>query len=51
VSRWLVAAMAAIGMKTQIRELATIGLKPVLLLLGETVFLATLVLLLLRWSA
>jgi uncharacterized membrane protein YadS len=52
VSRWcLVAAMAAIGMKTQIRELATIGLKPVLLLLGETVFLGSLVLLLLRWTA
>jgi len=52
LSRWcLVAAMAAIGMKTQIRELATIGLRPVLLLLGETVFLASLVLLLLRWSA
>ena len=27
-------------MKTQLRELATVGLKPVLLMLGETVFLA-----------
>ncbi len=49
-SRWcLVAAIAGIGMKTQLKELATVGLKPVLLMLGETVFLAVLVLALLRW--
>jgi len=51
-SRWcLVAAIAGIGMKTQLRELATVGIKPVLLMIGETVFLAVLVLLLLRWAA
>ena len=51
VSRWcLVAAIAGIGMKTQLKELATVGLKPVLLMLGETVFLAALVLALLRWA-
>jgi uncharacterized integral membrane protein (TIGR00698 family) len=51
-SRWcLVAAIAGIGMKTQLRELATVGIKPVLLMIGETVFLALLVLLLLRWAA
>jgi uncharacterized integral membrane protein (TIGR00698 family) len=50
VSRWcLVAAIAAIGMKTQLKELATVGVKPVLLMLAETVFLAVLVLALLRW--
>jgi uncharacterized integral membrane protein (TIGR00698 family) len=50
-SRWcLVAAIAGIGMKTQLRELSTVGIKPVLLMLGETVFLAALVLLLLRWG-
>jgi len=50
-SRWcLVAAIGAIGMKTQLKELATVGLKPVLLMLAETVFLAVLVLLLLRWA-
>ena len=49
-SRWcLVAAIAGIGMKTQLRELATVGIKPVLLMIGETVFLAALVLVLLRW--
>jgi uncharacterized integral membrane protein (TIGR00698 family) len=49
-SRWcLVAAIAGIGMKTQLKELATVGIKPVLLMLGETVFLAALVLALMRW--
>ena len=50
VSRWcLVAAIAGIGMKTQLKELATVGFKPIVLMLGETVFLAALVLVLLRW--
>jgi uncharacterized integral membrane protein (TIGR00698 family) len=50
LSRWcLVAAIAGIGMKTQLKDLATVGLKPVLLMLGETVFLAALVLALQRW--
>jgi uncharacterized integral membrane protein (TIGR00698 family) len=49
-SRWfLVAAMAAIGMKTQLRELARVGYKPVALMVGETVFLAVLALVLMRW--
>ncbi len=51
VSRWcLVAAVAAIGMKTSLRDLATVGLKPVLLMLGETAFLAVLVLLMMHWT-
>ena len=50
-SRWcLVAAIAGIGMKTQLKELATVGIKPVLLMLGETMFLAALVLALMRWA-
>ncbi|HRP28915.1 MAG TPA: putative sulfate exporter family transporter [Burkholderiaceae bacterium] len=49
-SRWcLVASIAAIGMKTQLKEVATVGIKPVLLMIGETVFLVALVLALLRW--
>ena len=49
-SRWcLVAAIAAIGMKTQLKELSTVGIKPIVLMVGETIFLAVLVLLLLRW--
>ena len=44
-SRWcLVLAIAAIGMKTQLKDLATVGLKPIVLMVGETVFLAALVL-------
>ena len=50
-SRWcLVAAIAGIGMKTQLRELAGVGVKPILLMIGETLFLAALVLALLRWA-
>ena len=50
LSRWLlVAAIAGIGMKTRLQELATVGLKPVLLMVGETVFLAGLTLALMRW--
>jgi uncharacterized membrane protein YadS len=50
VSGWcLVAAIAAIGMKTQLKELATVGLKPVALMLAETAFLAVLVLAMLHW--
>lgn len=50
LSGWLlVAAMAGIGMKTQLRELVAVGLKPVVLMMGETVFLAVLAIALLRW--
>jgi uncharacterized integral membrane protein (TIGR00698 family) len=49
ISRWfLVASIAGIGMKTHLKELVTVGLKPVALMLGETVFLAMLALALLR---
>jgi uncharacterized integral membrane protein (TIGR00698 family) len=52
LSRWcLVAAIAGIGMKTQLRELATVGIKPIVLMVGETIFLALLVLLALRWAS
>ena len=47
----LVAAISAIGMKTHLRELATVGFKPVALMVGETIFLAILALALLRWLA
>jgi uncharacterized integral membrane protein (TIGR00698 family) len=50
VSRWcLVASIAAIGMKTQLKDVVAVGIKPVMLMLGETVFLAALVLGALRW--
>lgn len=49
-SRWCLAvAMSAIGIKTQLKDIVAVGLKPVLLMAGETVFLAVLVLALTRW--
>jgi uncharacterized integral membrane protein (TIGR00698 family) len=46
----LVAAIAAIGMKTQLRDVARVGLKPIVFMLGETAFLAALVLAMLRFA-
>jgi uncharacterized integral membrane protein (TIGR00698 family) len=52
VSSWfLVAAIAGIGMKTQLKEVIGVGIKPIALMIGETLFLAALVLGLLRWGA
>ena len=49
-SRWaLVIAIAAIGMKTQLKDVADVGLKPIVLMVGETLFLAALVLASLHW--
>jgi uncharacterized membrane protein YadS len=45
------AAIAAIGMKTQLRELVDVGLKPVLLMVGEALFLAGAGLAMLRWGS
>jgi uncharacterized integral membrane protein (TIGR00698 family) len=43
-SRWcLIVAIAALGMKTSVQALGRIGMKPVLLMVAETVFLALLV--------
>jgi uncharacterized integral membrane protein (TIGR00698 family) len=51
VSRWcLVAAVAALGTKTRLGELAAIGFKPTLLLAGETAFLAAFILVVLRFA-
>lgn len=45
LSRWcLVTAIAAIGIRANLRELAGVGIKPVALMVGETVFLAGLML-------
>ncbi len=51
VSRWcLVAAIAAIGMKTSLKDMAVMGWKPVALIVVETVFIAGLVLGVLLWG-
>ena len=39
---FLVGAMAAIGMKTHLKDILTVGWKPVALMVLETVFLAAL---------
>ncbi|MBL8516464.1 MAG: putative sulfate exporter family transporter [Betaproteobacteria bacterium] len=50
VSRWcLVAAIAAIGMKTSLKDMAVMGWKPVALIVVETVFIAAMVLVALRF--
>jgi uncharacterized integral membrane protein (TIGR00698 family) len=50
ISRWLlVGSIAGIGMKSHLKEVATVGIKPVLLMVGETLFLATLAMALLHW--
>ncbi|MFT3817479.1 MAG: putative sulfate exporter family transporter [Rubrivivax sp.] len=52
LSGWcLVVSIAAIGIKTQIKELATVGVKPVILMVGETLLLAAIALGLLRLYA
>lgn len=50
VSGWcLVIAIAALGMKTSFKELAQIGVKPIALVVAETVFIASLCLGILWW--
>jgi uncharacterized integral membrane protein (TIGR00698 family) len=51
ISRWfLVTAIAAIGMKTSLKSLVDMGLKPVMLVVAETLFLAMLVAGVLAWK-
>ena len=50
VSKWcLVVSISALGMKTHLKELTSVGLKPVLFMLAETVFLAVWVVIAMRW--
>jgi uncharacterized membrane protein YadS len=44
-SRWcLVAAIAALGIKTSFKRLAEVGARPIAMMIGETVYLAVFVL-------
>jgi uncharacterized membrane protein YadS len=45
----LVTAIAAIGMKTRIKELLSLGWRPVALIVGETLLLAIFVIGVLKW--
>lgn len=50
VSRWcLVISIAAIGIKTQLKDIATVGLRPIVLMVAETLFLMALVIGLMAW--
>ena len=50
MSRWaLIIAISALGMKTRIKELASVGIKPILFMVSETIFRVVLVVLLMRW--
>jgi len=50
VSRWcLVTAIAALGMKTSLKSLLEVGWRPATLLISETLFLATLILVAVHW--
>jgi uncharacterized membrane protein YadS len=52
VSRWcLVTAIAALGMKTSFRDLASAGWRPVGLMVAETIWIAGLVLVSLEFLA
>jgi uncharacterized integral membrane protein (TIGR00698 family) len=52
LARWcLVGSIAAIGVRTRLQEIVTVGIKPVVLMVAETLFLATLVMLALKWGA
>jgi uncharacterized membrane protein YadS len=51
VSRWcLVTAIAAIGIKTSLKSLVDMGMRPVMLVVLETIFLAAMVLGALAWT-
>ena len=45
----LLLAIAALGIRTSLKEVMTIGFRPVVLLLGETLFLAAVVVAYLMW--
>ncbi len=47
----LLVAIAALGIRTSMQEVMTIGLKPVLLIVGETLFIAAMVVAYLLWIA
>jgi uncharacterized integral membrane protein (TIGR00698 family) len=50
IARWcLVAAIAAIGVRTRLQDIVEVGIKPVILMVAETVFLAVLVMAVLLW--
>ena len=50
ISRWaLLSAIAAVGMKTALKEVINVGLPAILLLIFETIFIALFIIVALRW--
>jgi uncharacterized integral membrane protein (TIGR00698 family) len=50
ISRWcLVTAISALGMKTSLKAMAAVGWRSIALIVAETIFLATLVLVIVVW--
>jgi uncharacterized integral membrane protein (TIGR00698 family) len=50
ISRWcLITAIAALGMKTSLKAMSAVGWRPIALMVAETVFIATLVLVIVMW--
>jgi len=47
----LLLAIAALGIRTSMQEVMTIGLKPVLLIVGETLFIAAIIVAYVLWIA
>ena len=47
----LIVAIAAIGMRTSLKELTVLGLRPVLLMVAETVFLAGIIIVMMKFLA
>lgn len=47
----LITAVAALGIRTSLKDLAAMGIRPVLLIVGETLYLAVLSIVLLLWLA
>lgn len=45
----VITSIAARGMKTRLKELVSVGIKPVALMVGETIFLAAIVIVFLIW--
>jgi uncharacterized integral membrane protein (TIGR00698 family) len=51
-SRWaLIVAISAMGMKTSLKELAVVGWRPVALMVAETLFLAGIIIAMMKWLA
>jgi uncharacterized membrane protein YadS len=47
----LVVAISAIGMRTSLKELTVLGIRPVMLMVAETLFLAGFIIAIMKWMS